>query len=149
MNRKWIAGCILLCAMLMTGACNHTPAGETVQNRERPDRETAGNDIRRRQTATVRSIQLAALESDPANIGVTLSGMLPDGCTRIEEIETVREKNAFSIRLYTERPADAVCTMALVPFTKTVTLDTAGLPPGGYTVHAGDLTAAFRLAVPD
>mgnify|MGYP006300312507 CR=1 FL=1 len=148
MNRKWIVGCMMMGGILMLTACKHGPASESARNLQRPEKEAAG-EVLRRQTAAVRSIQLAALESDPVKIAVTLSGVLPDGCTRIEAVETVREGNAFQIRLYTERPADAMCTMALVPFEQRVAIDTAGLPPGGYTVRAGDLTTAFRVAVPD
>ena len=144
-KRKWIAGWMLLAGILAFGACKHAPAGESTGNLQRPDKEAAGEEVHRSRSATVRSLQLQVLESFPVKIGVTLSGVLPDGCTRIEEIETIREGNAFHLRLYTERPADAMCTMALVPFEQTVTMDTAGLPPGGYTVHAGELTATFRL----
>ncbi len=149
MNRKRLAGWMLLVGILAFGACKHAPAGESTRNLQRPEKETAGEEVRRSRSATVRSLQLQVLESFPVKIGVTLSGVLPDGCTRIEEVETIREGNAFHLRLYTERPADAMCTMALVPFEQTVTIDTAGLPPGGYTVHAGELTATFRLGTSD
>src|SRR5690606_40754597 len=45
----------------------------------------------------------------------------------------------FTITLITHRPAGAMCTMALEPFTRTVPLDVEGLAPGEYAVCAGDL----------
>src|SRR5690606_39385889 len=54
----------------------------------------------------------------------------------------------FTITLLTHRPAGAMCTMALEPFTRTVPLDVEGLEPGEYTVRAGDQTASFRLGGP-
>jgi hypothetical protein len=151
MKSKRIAGCMVLGVILIFGACNHSREGESARPRAlgKPAQETAGGELRGSRSATVRSIQLKALESFPVKIGATLSGVLPDGCTRIEEIETVREGNIFHIRLHTERPAEALCTMALVPFEETVVIDTAGLPPGGYTVEAGDLAATFRLGSPE
>lgn len=141
----WIMACAMLGSMALLEACAHSPRAESTQALQRPAKTAARGEVRRSQSAQVRSLQLKALESFPVKIGVTLSGVLPDGCTRIEEIETIREGNAFHLQLYTERPGDAMCTMALVPFEKKMVLDTAGLPPGGYTVQAYDLTATFRL----
>jgi hypothetical protein len=47
----------------------------------------------------------------------------------------------------TTRDAEAMCTQALVPFERTVDLETRGLPAGAYTVTAGELSESFSLAV--
>jgi inhibitor of cysteine peptidase len=74
-------------------------------------------------------------------------GNLPDGCTYLDEFEVEREGDTFEIAVWTVRDPEAMCTMALVPFEETVSLDVAGLEAGEYTVVVQDQTASFRLDV--
>ncbi|MEN6408918.1 MAG: hypothetical protein ABFD44_04300 [Anaerolineaceae bacterium] len=97
------------------------------------------------ESALVENIEFLTLESFPVQITAVVSGSLPDGCTTIDRTEAIRADNTFTIHLYTTRPADAVCTEALVPFKESVSLDVYGLPAGEYTVRAGDVTGTFRL----
>lgn len=96
-------------------------------------------------TAVVENIDIQILESFPVQVRAVISGYLPDGCTTITGIEAVNEGNTFHIYITTERPPDAMCTMALVPFEETVPLQTAELPGGTYTVVANDLSVNFEL----
>ncbi len=86
-------------------------------------------------------------ESLPVRVSVILRGSVPDGCTRISEVDLQRDGNAFEIDLRTERDADAVCTQALQRFEETVLLDAEGLDPGNYVVRAGPLKASFELTL--
>jgi len=86
-------------------------------------------------------------ESLPVRVSVILRGSVPDGCTRISEVDLQRDGNAFAIDLRTERDADAVCTQALQRFEETVLLDAEGLDPGSYVVRAGPLKASFELTL--
>lgn len=95
--------------------------------------------------ALVENIELLTLESFPVQIKAVVSGNLPDGCTSIAKSESIRDGNTFIIHLYTSRPADAVCTMALVPFKESVSLDVYGLLAGEYTVQAYEIKETFRL----
>lgn len=88
-----------------------------------------------RGTAAVERVDIRILESFPVQVHVTASGNLPDGCTQIDEIAQARKGYAFTVTMSTVRPADAVCTLALVPFQEVIPLDVAGLPAGTYTVN--------------
>jgi hypothetical protein len=77
-----------------------------------------------------------------------MRGELPDGCTYIDGIEVERFDDGvpnFVVTMQTARPKDVMCTQAMVPFEYSVDLDTAGLPPGEYTVEAGGRSAVFTL----
>ena len=98
--------------------------------------------------ATVENLQVSLMESFPVQVSVTLTGYLPDGCTEIQEITAVRENQNFTISIVTRRPAgDVACTMAILPFEETISLDVAGLPAGEYTVSYGELSDSFVLQV--
>ncbi len=96
--------------------------------------------------ATIEEMSVNIMESFPVQVSVSLVGYLPDGCVEIEDIKSSREEQTFTIDIITRRPTgDVACTMAIVPFEESVSLDVAGLPAGEYTVQAGDLTRTFTL----
>jgi inhibitor of cysteine peptidase len=96
-------------------------------------------------TATIESLNVQIMESFPVQVSVVLTGYLPDGCTEIYEINASREDQTFTIQVLTRRPVDLACTMAIVPFEETVSLNVEGLPAGDYTVELGDLSQVFTL----
>ena len=97
--------------------------------------------------AIIEDLQITILESFPVQVNAVIRGSLPDGCTSIRETNPIRDGQTFNLQILTERPAEAVCRPALVPFEKTVSLDVTGLPAGTYTVEAGDQSATFSLDV--
>lgn len=98
--------------------------------------------------AIVDSVEVVILESFPVQVNATVRGNLPDGCTTLDQIIPVRDGNTFTVSITTLRPADQVCTQALVPFEKTFALDVNGLPAGEYTVVVNTTaTTTFTLAM--
>ncbi|MCB9421188.1 MAG: hypothetical protein H6667_15410 [Ardenticatenaceae bacterium] len=98
-------------------------------------------------TANVESIQILMLESFPVQVNARMRGVLPDGCTTIDQITTDKSGNDFTITMTTFRPADAVCTEATVPFDEVVALDVLGLDAGTYNVTANGVSGSFTLDV--
>lgn len=97
------------------------------------------------EAAVVENIDVRMMESFPVQAQAVLTGYLPDGCTTITGIEAVVEGTAFRIRMTTERPAGATCTMAVTPIEQVVSLDVADLPAGVYQVVVNDLTREFEI----
>lgn len=97
--------------------------------------------------AAVESIDIRTLESFPVRVQVVASGNLPDGCTTIDETLTERIDQLFRVTITTSRPADAICTEALVPFDQVVELDVVGLPAGEYQVDVNGVTGSFTLQI--
>jgi hypothetical protein len=95
----------------------------------------------------VDEVEVLLMESFPVQAAVLISGNLADGCTGLVRTEVARTGDQFVITLFTYRPADRMCTEALVPFTERVALDIAGLPAGKYEVVVGEQTTAFTLDV--
>ncbi len=92
------------------------------------------------------SMTVNIMESFPVQVSITLSGNLPDSCTKLQNVESAREGNVFTVKFTTQRPnSNVACAQVLTPFEKTINLDVEGLPAGDYTVEAGDLTEKFVL----
>jgi inhibitor of cysteine peptidase len=97
--------------------------------------------------ASVDTVQVLVMESFPVQVNVEATGYLSDGCTTIGNVTTKKDGNTFFVEISTMRPRDALCTQALVPFTKSVPLDVYGLEKGVYTVDVNGKTASFELSV--
>jgi inhibitor of cysteine peptidase len=76
-----------------------------------------------------------------------VDGYLPDGCTTIDQIAQQLDGDTIKVTITTTRPADKVCTQALVPYEEKISLDVLGLAAGTYIVDVNGVTAAFTLAV--
>ncbi len=98
------------------------------------------------QNVYVDKMEVYILESFPLQVAVKVTGNLPDGCTTIVGSESKRlDENTFEIFIYTDRPEDTSCTMALVPFEETIMLDVAGLPAGTYIVTGYGSESSFTF----
>lgn len=131
---------LLLIAAVMVTACGAQPT-ETPPAGETPSGGTLHGE------AVVETIDILILESFPIQVNVIARGYLPDGCTEIDEIHQERADEAFQITITTVRPADAMCTEAIVPFEESISLDVYGLPAGSYSVDANGVTGAFELSM--
>jgi inhibitor of cysteine peptidase len=105
-----------------------------------------GGDVIERD-AIVDKVEIALLESFPVQVMVTVRGSVPDGCTTIGRHEQTVEGNTIKVHLYTVRPADAMCTQALVDYEERIPLDAVGLPAGEYTVDVNGATGSFNLQI--
>ena len=114
-----------------------TPPGQAGEPQGHPDGKQA----------QVESVSLRILESFPVQIHALVRGHLADGCTEIDQIESSRDldKKAFEVSITTVRPADKICSSALVPFEETIPLDVRDLPAGTYTVDVNGVQGSFEL----
>jgi len=98
-------------------------------------------------TAVVEDIEILILESSPVQVNVVAKGYLPDGCTEIGDITKSKDGNTFVINIETIRPADAMCTQAIVPYEEVIPLDVYGLKAGAYNVVVNSVSDSFELAL--
>lgn len=98
-------------------------------------------------SAMVDSVELLMMESFPVQINAIVKGNLSDGCTSIDQIGQSRSGNTITVTITATRLADAVCTMALVPFEEIVSLDVLGLSAGSYSVDVNGVRQSFVFSV--
>lgn len=142
---------LILFAAILLAACGPEPTAlprpaATVPLPTPAATEPTGGDVIHGQ-AVVEETDILILESFPVQVNVVARGYLPDGCTEIDEIQQERAGQTFQVTITTVRPADAVCTEAIVPFEQVVGLDVAGLEAGTYTVDVNGVADTFTLAV--
>ncbi len=143
-GRTFVIATLTLLSVTLLGCA---PAGQPSPTAEpEPTSAPAPGDVVQG-VAVVESLDVLILESFPVQVQAVVRGNLPDGCTTLDQVTTTREENLFRIELTTQRPADAICTEALVPFEEVVPLDVLGLPAGEYTVDANGVTATFALDI--
>jgi inhibitor of cysteine peptidase len=146
MKRNRMLVIVLALIVMVAAAC--APAVSPTPTPEEPELPATGpGEGEIGQNAYIDEIEVLILESFPVQVNVIVRGNLPDGCTYLDEFEVEREGDTFEITVWTVRDPEAMCTMALVPFEETVSLDVAGLEAGEYTVVVQDQTASFRLDV--
>ncbi len=96
--------------------------------------------------AAVQSVEVQVLSGAPTSLLVIARGAVPDGCTSIDETSWTQEGNTFIVTITTIRPADMMCTQALVPFEETVMIEPENaLDPGAYTVEVNGVSTEVAL----
>jgi inhibitor of cysteine peptidase len=96
-------------------------------------------------TAMIDSVDLLMLESFPLQMTAHVTGNYPDGCTGLGTVTQERVENIITITVETARPADRMCTEALVPFAENISVDINGLLAGEYAVIVNGVEATFTL----
>ncbi len=114
-----------------------------------PIREPISKDLDGlQQSVYVDEFQILILESFPVQVRVNVVGNLPDGCTSIVGSKgEMIDESTFQLSIFTKRPADMMCTMALVPFEESIILEVEGLSAGTYMVKGFGLEDSFTLDV--
>ncbi|MFP4583293.1 MAG: hypothetical protein ACLFN9_07910 [Desulfococcaceae bacterium] len=156
-GRRWLfASFGLLTIMLMSGCAGEPQTAATPASTEPPTEEKSsrspGRALRRPSPSQADSevgqtarISEVSAEVGPGRVTFSVRGTLPDGCTSVRGLNVAQKDRRFDLVVWTERPKEAVCTMALTPFSREISMETDPLPPGDYTVHAGEHTASFSL----
>lgn len=75
------------------------------------------------------------------NGNIIIEGTFPDGCTTMGSIDQQIDGDMLIITANTERPADLMCTQAIVSFEQTLPLDLASIPDGEYQVIVNGIAA--------
>jgi inhibitor of cysteine peptidase len=148
MKKQWILVLIFLMS-IMAASCTAAAPEPSQPNPDltTPTLPAVPVDGERGQAAIVDEIDVMILESFPVQVNVVVRGNLPDGCTYLDEFDVQRNGNTFEMIIWTVRDPEAMCTMALVPFEETVSLDVLGLEAGEYTVVVQEQSATFTLDV--
>ena len=97
--------------------------------------------------AQVEAIEILILESFPVQVNVLVSGLLPNGCTIIDEAIVQEEGNVFNVALTTVREPGQPCTEAEEPFEERIPLDVLGLDAGTYQVNVNGTESTFTLDI--
>lgn len=96
--------------------------------------------------AQVESVRAEVSATQPPEAIVVVSGLLNDGATRVHEVQQQRLADGFVLTVVTSRPANAMASLALIPFERTVSLNLQGMPKGPCRIVANGV--ATSVVVP-
>jgi inhibitor of cysteine peptidase len=142
--RKWrqLAGFLLALVLLGAGCTGPGGVSPTVAQPTEPPAE--GEVVIGK--AVVDSVDVLIMESFPVQVSATVRGNMPDGCTEISHSTQSVEEDTIIIELFTQRPADLMCTEALVPYEEQIRVDITALKDGHYTVDVNGVQVELNLA---
>ncbi|MGK7925785.1 MAG: hypothetical protein AB4290_11155 [Spirulina sp.] len=83
----------------------------------------ASHGTMRRIPASVETVEVNVMESQPLQLSLTVTGNFQDGCQAPLKMEQHQDGDRIKITLYRELPADVLCPAVLVPFQETVLLE--------------------------
>jgi hypothetical protein len=95
--------------------------------------------------ADVESVTAHLVAGQSRQATVTISGLLNDGATSLHEIKQQRVQEGVFITVITSRPRDAMASLAIIPFERTVNVDLSGLPAGTAVITANGVRATLAL----
>ncbi len=95
--------------------------------------------------AQVQSVEIQVGQADPNQVNAIVRGNLPDACTTLQNPQVSFMGDTFQIKLTVVSPANIGCAQIVTPYDQTITLDTANLTPGTYTVIANGVKAVFAI----
>jgi len=139
---------LILVLLSFSGCVDNNSEDQTSEDRKLENGSRGQNEAFVYGTAYVEEVQVEMKKTViPPEISISVKGNLPDGCTKIdrENITIEKENGNITIGIPTIRPADAVCTQALVPFEERIPLDVEGFEVGSYTVSVNGVEADFEL----
>jgi hypothetical protein len=95
--------------------------------------------------AQVETVSASVSPSNPNEAIITLHGLLHDGATRVNEVQQQRMNNGFVLTVTTARSRQAVASVALIPFERSLTVDISELPPGPCRVSANGILTTLMI----
>ena len=106
-----------------------------------------------KEVAEIEQVTLIKTDTAPAQVFLRISGAFSNGCPQIGQISHRLVGNTFEVSVYyannawLRNPGEIACTLAIVPFTRTIPLPVYGLPAGDYNYSLnGRFTGSFNLA---
>ena len=95
--------------------------------------------------AQIESVQAAISPTRPTEASVVIHGLLHDGATRVHDVQQQRLEDGIVLTVITARSRNAVATLALIPFERTITVNLQGMPKGPCKIVANGVTTMVMV----
>jgi hypothetical protein len=142
-----ISKSVLIMLVLLLSACQQAIGMELAVPSPVDSYNDVGMAVQYREVEYIESVLLVYPPAWPEEIQIVINGFLHDGCTEIYSIKPFRHENEYTVKIYTKKEVGVDCTTALVPFEKTITLDTSELIGGNYSVVVYGISTNFSLEI--
>jgi hypothetical protein len=95
--------------------------------------------------APIDEVQVNLMESLPVQASVTIRGVMPDACTKVDHFSQRVSDDTIYQQVYVSRPADRMCAQVLTPYEETLPLDLSELTAGEYVLDVNGMTQTLTL----
>lgn len=95
--------------------------------------------------APVDEVQVNLIESLPVQASVTIRGVMPDACTKVDHFHQRVSADTIYLWVYVSCPADRMCAQVLTPYEETLPLDLSELTAGEYVLDVNGITQTLTL----
>lgn len=92
----------------------------------------------------VNRVEVAILESFPAQAEVVVMGTLPTACSSIDSIDQRRDGNVVEVKVLARTRREQVCILVLKGITERVRLQ-GTFAPGEYVLRVNGVESRFRV----
>ena len=145
-NSHWTLCFVPLCALALLASCAPLQKAKPAATRESATHDGAPADGTILKLAQIESVQAAISPTRPSEATVVIHGLLHDGATRVHDVQQQRLEDGIVLTVITARSRNAVASLALIPFERTVTVSLQGMPKGPCKVVANGV--ATTVIVP-
>lgn len=97
------------------------------------------------QLAQVESVAAQVSPLDATKADITISGLLHDGATQVQDIQHQKLADGFVITVTTARPKHATASLALIPFDRTISVSIDAMPKGLCKVMVNGVATTFMI----
>lgn len=95
--------------------------------------------------AQVQSVVVQFSKIGPGQVWAIVRGNLSESCATLTDPQISYAANTFQIKVLSISPTDRGCIQITTPYQQAVSLDTANLTPGTYTVVANGISTSFNF----
>ncbi len=128
-GKRWTVGLLIIILSLAVAACGGILSVNTATGVE----------------VEVNNVKILTVGSNPAEYFADVSGLLPDGCSRIGENVQEVSNSTIEVTLYSTRADDDCSFLNPTPFKEKVPLDVRAIPAGTYNVEVNGVIARGSL----
>lgn len=136
---------LLFVALVSFTGCQHPRSGAKTAPLPVPAVSGPADEALIHQLAQVDSVAAKVSPLDATKAEITISGLLPDGATQVENIQQQKLADGFVITVTTVRPKNATATLALIPFDRTISVSLVDLPKGSCKIMVNGVATTFMI----
>ena len=116
----------IVAAAVLAGACSAAGPSDTIHLMQ------------------IEAVDVRIAESEPPQAFARVRGVIPDGCSVLDEIAQQRSGNTVTVTITVRRTTDGPCIQVIEVFERDLRLDGV-FPAGRYTVRVNDVVREFEV----
>jgi hypothetical protein len=146
MNKsRWLLRLLSFGTLALLASCAHIQKTRPAATPESATHDGAPADGTILKLAQIESVQAAISPTRPTEAHVVIHGLLHDGATRVHDVQQQRLADGIVLTVITARSRNAVASLALIPFERTITVNLQGMSKGPCKIVANGVSTMVTV----